>query len=157
MPSSSSAITSNVAFDSVYRHTSANAFVDSHGRTLLLRGLNVSGDAKYPHPNPLAGTLAFYDVSNISYARRPFKSVAEAGEWWARLRSWGVGIVRLVVCWEGLEPREMGVYDEEYINYLHMIVGKANETGLAVFIDGHQDVVGAVLVFYCDGLLTGGA
>jgi hypothetical protein len=49
--------------------------------------------------------------------------------------------VRLVVCWEALEPREIGVYDEEYITYVYMLVQKAYEAGLSVFIDGHQDVV----------------
>jgi len=89
----------------------------------------------------LARIPEFYDVSNVSYTGKPFADEQEAGQWWARLRSWGIGVVRLVVCWEALEPREMGVYDEEYISYLHMLVRKADEAGLRVFIDGHQDVV----------------
>lgn len=88
-------------------HPTANAFVDSYGRSLLLRGINVSGDAKYPRINPLAGTPEFYDVSSVSYTGRPFTTVEEAGEWWSRLRAWGIGVVRLVVCWEALEPRNM--------------------------------------------------
>lgn len=88
-------------------HPTANAFADSYGRSLLLRGINVSGDAKYPRANPLAGTPEFYDVSSVSYTGRPFASVEEAGEWWRRLRAWGIGVVRLVVCWEALEPRNM--------------------------------------------------
>jgi hypothetical protein len=137
----SSSISSNVTFDKVIPHAELNAFSDGHGRTLLLRGLNVSGDAKYPVVNPLAGTPEFYDVSNVSYTGKPFASPAQAEEWWQRLRSWGVGVVRLVIVWEALEPREMGVYDEEYISYVHMLVQKAEEVGLRVFIDGHQDVV----------------
>jgi hypothetical protein len=136
-----SSISSNVTFDSIIPHAELNTFSDDHGRTLLLRGLNVSGDAKYPIVNPLAGTPEFYDVSNVSYTGKPFASPAQAEEWWQRLRSWGVGVVRLVVVWEALEPREMGVYDEEYVSYVHMLVQKAEEVGLRVFIDGHQDVV----------------
>ncbi|KAL7270824.1 hypothetical protein RUND412_006461 [Rhizina undulata] len=124
---------------SIRAHDRENTFIDAHGRTLLFRGLNVSGDAKYPINNPLAGTDGFYDVSNISYTGRPFANVQEATEWWRRLKNWGVGIVRMVICWEALEPREMGQYDEEYVAYLHEILQKASEAGLLVFIDGHQD------------------
>lgn len=88
-------------------HPSANAFADRYGRSILLRGINVSGDAKYPRDSPLAGTPEFYDVSSVSYTGRPFASVEEAGEWWRRLRAWGIGVVRMVVCWEALEPRNM--------------------------------------------------
>jgi len=136
-----SAISSNVTFDAVKPHTTLNTFSDSHGRSLLLRGLNVAGDAKYPQNNPLAGTSGFYDVSNVSYTGKPFKDAAEARLWWEQLRSWGVGVVRLVVVWEALEPREIGVYDEEYMNYVHTIVKEAEKAGLRVFIDGHQDCV----------------
>ena len=139
--STTSNVSSNVTFGPVYPHTDLNAFADEHGRTLLLRGLNVSGDAKYPLDNPLAGTPEFYDTANVSYTGKPFRDAAEAEVWWARLRSWGVGVVRLVVTWEALEPREMGVYDEEYLRYLTMLVEKADAAGLKVFIDGHQDCV----------------
>ncbi|RPA95490.1 glycoside hydrolase [Choiromyces venosus 120613-1] len=125
---------------SIRTHSSENAFTDDHRRTILLRGINVSGDAKYPRNNPLAGTPEFYNVDNLSYVGKPFRSVEEAEEWWRRLKGWGVGVVRMVVCWEALEPREMGKYDEEYIDYLKAILEKANEVGLLVFIDGHQDV-----------------
>jgi hypothetical protein len=141
MAASSSSVSSHVTFGSVLPHSSLNAFSDAFGRTLLLRGLNVSGDAKYPVQNPLAGTPGFYDVANISYVGKPFQTPEQAEEWWWKLRGWGVGVVRLVVVWEALEPREMGVYDEDYISYVHMLVHKANEAGLRVFIDGHQDCV----------------
>lgn len=142
---SDSPISSNVTFDSVAPHSALNCFADSHGRTVLLRGLNVSGDAKYPANSPLAGTAEFYDPEHVSYVGKPFLDAEEAELWWRRLRSWGVGVVRLVVCWEALEPREMGVYDTRYMEYLHSIVEKANAAGLRVFIDGHQDCVRACL------------
>ncbi|PWW75721.1 Glycoside Hydrolase Family 5 protein [Tuber magnatum] len=125
---------------SISTHPSSNAFTDDHRRTILLRGINVSGDAKYPQTNPLAGTPEFYSADNVSYVGKPFGSAEEAMAWWRRLRGWGIGVVRMVVCWEALEPREMGKYDEEYIDYLRVILEKANEVGLLVFIDGHQDV-----------------
>jgi len=139
--SGSSSISSGVTFESVLPHAKLDAFADAHGRTLLLRGLNVSGDAKYPVSHALAGTPEFYDVSRVSYAGKPFADAREAEQWWARLRAWGIGVVRLVVCWEALEPREMGVYDDEYLAYVRMLVRTADEAGLSVFIDGHQDVV----------------
>ncbi|KAI5813174.1 glycoside hydrolase superfamily [Pyronema omphalodes] len=137
--SSESGISSNVTFDTVKPHPTLNTFADSHGRCLLLRGLNVAGDSKHPNNNPLAGTPEFYDVSKTSYTGRPFKNQAEAASWWNKLRSWGVGVARLVVVWEALEPREMGVYDEEYLEYIHMIVKEAEKAGVRLFVDGHQD------------------
>lgn len=59
--------------------------------------------------NPLAGTPEFYDASTVTYVGKPFLSVEQASEWWIRLRAWGIGIVRMVITWEALEPRKMSV------------------------------------------------
>jgi hypothetical protein len=88
-------------------HISQNAFTDQHGRYLTLRGFNVSGDAKLPVDNPIANSEAFWNVDKLTYTGRPFKTIKEAEEWWKRLRQWGVGLIRWIVTWEAIEPREM--------------------------------------------------
>ncbi|KAF8470793.1 glycoside hydrolase superfamily [Kalaharituber pfeilii] len=125
-------------------HPTENCFSDNYGRTLLLRGLNVGGCSKVPTIktkikvlNDLTEKVEVEET--VSYSGRPFKSVEEAAEWWKKLRQWGVGIVRWVVTWEAIEPKAIGQYDDEYIDYLYRVLEKAGEYGLRVFIDIHQD------------------
>ena len=69
----------------------------------MLRGLNVGGCSKVPTVTP--GTHC--GEEQINYNGRPFKTVEEASEWWAKLRLWGVSIVRWIVTWEAIEPQKM--------------------------------------------------
>jgi hypothetical protein len=47
--------------------------------------------------------------------------------------------LRLVVTWEAVEHAGPGLYDREYLDYLHEVVRRAGEHGLQVVIDPHQD------------------
>ena len=131
-------ITSNVTFAGPIA-AGELGFTDRHGRTLSLRGVNVGGECKLPLPPPVPSGRP--SGAAVSYTGRPFGDAAAAAAWWARLRSWGVGLVRLVVVWEALEPRALGVYDDAYIGYVHDVVAAAGRAGLRVFIDCHQDCV----------------
>lgn len=114
---------------------------DDAGRTLLLRGCCLGGDSKYPalpdghtrNPDGLAGPGA------ASFVGRPFPA-EEADEHFGRLSSWGFNFVRLVVTWEAVEHAGPGLYDEAYLAYLRKILKKAEEYGISVYIDPHQDV-----------------
>lgn len=115
-------------------------FVDSSGREMILRGVNLGGDCKVPYPD--GGTHVPADFSNhrnVSFVGRPFP-LDEAAEHFGRLRHWGFNTLRLLTTWEAIEHAGPGRYDEEYLDYFAQICHRANEFGFYVFIDSHQDV-----------------
>ena len=116
-------------------------FVDEHGRTVILRGVNLSGSSKVPWA---CRRVCARDSSIIVTSRSsggPFP-VEEAGEHFARLREWGLTFVRLLVTWEAIEHAGPGQYDEAYLDYLVQVIDKARQYHIRLFIDPHQDVWG---------------
>ncbi|HUH08953.1 MAG TPA: cellulase family glycosylhydrolase, partial [Brevundimonas sp.] len=115
-------------------------FVDAQGRHAILRGVNLGGDTKIPlshaGPNP---PRDFSDHRDVSFVGRPFP-LEEADEHLGRIRGWGFNVLRLLTTWEAVEHAGPGQYDQDYLDYLTAVCAKANEHGLAVFIDFHQDV-----------------
>ncbi|KAK7908993.1 hypothetical protein PG985_014871 [Apiospora marii] len=120
-------------------------FVDGYGRTLSLRGLNVSGASKLPtEPNGLSHlTEGFYERHrSVTFRGRPFP-LAEAPLHFRRLRAWGLSLVRLLVTWESLGhagPNPATDLDGDYIAYLRDLIALMPEYGLKCFVCGHQDV-----------------
>ncbi|MEE2730575.1 MAG: cellulase family glycosylhydrolase [Pseudomonadota bacterium] len=90
-------------------------FVDPQGRVLLLRGINVSGDAKVP---------PFYGVT--------------AAQQLDPLPRWGFNTLRLLFTWEAFEPAPCD-YDESYLQYYEQVTRWAAERDLYVIVDFHQD------------------
>jgi hypothetical protein len=115
-------------------------FVDEHGRTLILRGVNLGGSSKVPRTPDGATHLRdnFFDHRGVSFVGRPFP-LAEADEHFLRLRAWGFTFLRFVVPWEAIEHAGPGEYDEEYLAYIRAVVDRAAHFGIDVFIDPHQD------------------
>ena len=114
-------------------------FKDEHGRTLILRGVNLGGSSKVPYPDGASHIReGFYDHRDVSFVGRPFP-LAEAAEHFARLKAWGLTFLRLVVTWEAVEHAGPGLYDEEYLDYLYEVVRRAGEYGFQLIIDPHQD------------------
>jgi hypothetical protein len=114
---------------------------DGLGRTLILRGANLSGASKVPY-TPDGATYrreGFFEHRTVSFVGRPFP-LREADEHLGRLARWGLTCVRLLTTWEAIEHAGPGEYDEAYLEYLTAVVERAGKHGLLVFIDPHQDV-----------------
>jgi len=118
-----------------------NLILDDEGRALILRGVNLGGDSKIPccqigdEINP-----EFLDRKNkVSFTGRPFP-LEEAESHFKRLKNAGFTFLRLVVTWEAIEHEGPGLHDEEYLAYLRKILIAAENEGIGVFIDPHQDV-----------------
>lgn len=122
-------------------HIEGQWFKDEEGRTLNLRGVNLGGNCKTPYRPDGASWKreGFFDYKDVSFVGRPFP-LAEADEHFRRLKEWGFGFERFLVTWEAIEHEGPGIYDEEYLDYVHAVLEKAEAHGIQVFIDPHQDV-----------------
>ena len=118
-----------------------SSFKDEHGRTLMLRGVNLGGSSKVPTVPDGATYLKekYYEHKDVSFIGRPFP-LEEASEHFARLKSWGFTFLRFLVTWEAIEHTGPGTYDLKYLDYVKSVLEVANRYGINVFIDPHQDV-----------------
>jgi hypothetical protein len=117
-------------------------FCDEHGRQVILRGINVAGEAKYPSrpDQPSHVPDDFFDGDNVSFSKRPF-SKDEAHLHFSRLKRFGYNTIRYVFTWEAIEAAGPGIYDEEWIENTIGILRAAKSYGFYIFMDPHQDVV----------------
>ncbi len=100
-------------------HVASGAIVLADGRTLILRGANVTGSQKYA---PYFGDYTKDDL--------------------VKLRTdWGFNAARFLVSWSAVEP-EKGKYDDTYLAALEEHVAWCEAAGLYVVLDMHQDVYG---------------
>lgn len=121
--------------------TDGDQFIDPSGRTMFLRGINLGGSSKVPY-SPRMGSHVqdgFYNGKDISFVGRPFP-LNEADTHFRRLKEWGFHFLRFIVTWEAIEHEGPGIYDTDYLDYIEAVISKANEYGLNVLIDPHQDL-----------------
>ncbi|KAL5511999.1 hypothetical protein ACEPAH_5218 [Sanghuangporus vaninii] len=125
-------------------HTIDGNFVDNSGRTLILRGVNLSGNAKQPisEPSYLRNHLwQSGENGNKSFIGQPLcLEDGSADVHLARLRGWGFNVLRYPITWEALEHEGPGKYDYEFMDYTIRVLRKCKEYGFKVYIDPHQDV-----------------
>lgn len=117
-------------------------FVDEHGRILNLRGVNLGGSSKLP-TNANASNNWFLDAASAkttaSFINRPFP-LLEAPEHFSRLRACGFTLLRFIITWEAIEHAGPGIYDIDYLCYIHDILEIAQTYGMDIYLDPHQDV-----------------
>jgi hypothetical protein len=116
-------------------------FRDSHGRQVVLRGINVAGDAKLPSDpgQPSQVGDRFFDGDNVNFHQRPFTK-DDAHTHFSRIKRYGFNTIRYVFTWEAIEAAGPGKYDEEFIQHTIEILRIAKRYGFFVFMDPHQDV-----------------
>lgn len=99
--------------------TDGDALKDPEGRTLVLRGMNLAG----------------------AHKNKPYWGFQQPPDY-ARLRDdWGMSSVRFLVTWAAIEPQK-GTFDDAYLAELDKRVGWAEDAGLLVVVDMHQDLYG---------------
>ncbi|KAI1264385.1 putative glycosyl hydrolase [Xylariaceae sp. FL1019] len=123
-------------------------FCDKYGRHVVLRGINVAGDAKLPsQPDvPSHVSASFFDGDNVKFHGRPFRK-EDAHIHFARLKRFGYNTIRYVFTWEAIEAAGPGKYDEEWIRHTVDVLRVAKDYGFYIFMDPHQDVWSR----YCGG------
>ncbi|KAH6847269.1 glycoside hydrolase family 5 protein [Chaetomium sp. MPI-CAGE-AT-0009] len=116
-------------------------FCDTNGRQVILRGINVAGEAKYPSkPNqPSHVADNFFDGDKVSFVGRPFPK-DEADLHFSRLKRCGYNTIRYVFTWEAIEAAGPGIYDEAWIEETVEVLRAAKRYGFYIFMDPHQDV-----------------
>ncbi|EIM87043.1 cytoplasmic protein [Stereum hirsutum FP-91666 SS1] len=117
--------------------THGRHFVDAYGRVCSLRGVNLSGSSKTPANGDHSTFPAGHE--SVTFVGRPFP-LEEAPEHLARLRRWGLTLVRFLVTWEAVEHDGPGIYDTSYVTYLRSILSLLPSYGLTAFVSMHQDV-----------------
>ena len=117
-------------------------FRDSASREVILHGINVAADAKFPSTPDQPSHISenFFDGDNVRFTNRPFP-IDSAHEHFSRLRRWGYNTIRYVFTWEAIEHEGPGIYDEEWIAHTIGVLRVAKEYGFYIFMDPHQDVV----------------
>ncbi|ORY58779.1 putative glycosyl hydrolase [Pseudomassariella vexata] len=123
-------------------------FRDNHGRHILLRGINVAGDAKLPSQPDVPSHIAedFFAGDDVNFRQRPFRK-EDAHIHFSRLKRYGYNTIRYVFTWEAIEAAGPGRYDEEWIQHTIDVLREAKDYGFYIFMDPHQDVWSR----YCGG------
>ncbi len=105
-------------------HVADQRIVDDRGRQVLLRGANVNALGEYYQADPEVKPNAPVTTKD-----------------WEAMAAHGFSVVRLIMSWSKLEP-ERGKISQAYLDEVRGAVRAANEHGIYVVLDMHQDAWG---------------
>jgi len=109
-------------------HVADGRIVDDLGRDVLLRGANVNSLGEYWQDDPdLPAVVPVEDAD------------------WAAMAANGLSVVRLLVSWSALQPEPERVVPEVELDRIDAAVQAANDHGIYVVLDMHQDAWSATL------------
>ena len=100
-------------------HVTGGFLRDESGRAVLARGMNLAGSHKSP----------------------PYFGFQEAPDYALLHDQLGMSAIRFLVIWAAIEPQK-GQYDDAYLDEVEKRIGWAEDAGLLVILDMHQDVFG---------------
>jgi len=100
-------------------HVADGFLRDPDHRAAVLRGVNLSGEHK----------------------QRPYLGFHQAADFDRVGTAWGFNALRFLIVWAAVEPSR-GQYDQSYLDEVARRLDWADEAGLAVVLDMHQDVYG---------------
>jgi endoglycosylceramidase len=92
---------------------------DGDGRALLLRGVNLSGNHKEP----------------------PYFDFHQPADYLRVRQDWGMNSIRFLVSWAAIEPAQ-DMIDDSYLDKVAERMTWAEQAGLLVVVDMHQDLYG---------------
>lgn len=104
--------------------TAQDRIVDTAGRTVLLRGVNVNQLNDYAVNDPALPAVLPLDRTDF-----------------AEMAALGFNVVRLNIAWSALEPRP-GAFDRSYVARIRRAVRDAADHGMYTVLDMHQDAWG---------------
>jgi endoglycosylceramidase len=163
-PSPSASLALSLTFLHVVTPTSGGDrtpyLADAAGRQVLLHGAAAVGMEDVAYPNAQGGP-ALFPVAPSAYASRCPKASAlipqpplcevqatkpafaqstdpRSGDDFAQMRALGFDVVRLVLNWSQLEPTP-GNYSTTYLARVSQVVSWAQQQGIYVILDMHQD------------------
>ncbi len=100
--------------------------VDAEGRVIFFHGVNARVQGVFD---------VSFDDGRLPLEPIPAFTAADA----ARMRAVGFNALRLPMQWSALEPEEHGGFVESYLDAVEAAVTLADQAGLRVLIDLHQD------------------
>ena len=115
---------------------------DDQGRYIYLKGVNVGGSSKVPYlegEDALEHRYSPNRSADISYVGRPFPAES-ADQYFEQIRALGFNSVRLLFMWEAVMPNSHDEVDTEFLAYLDEMIGKAQEHGLYVLLNVHENI-----------------
>jgi hypothetical protein len=115
--------------------------VDSGGREVLLKGVNVDGLVDYFRPDlipPYPSSPASYSSGACPPDDTTVEGVDVCEYDFSQLAPLGYDVIRLNISWSLLEPTT-GKIDRTYLNRIAQVVAWAKRSGIYVVLDMHQD------------------